>query len=303
MLTILSLLHAVMGRSHSTRRLWRALRIEQVGRNWLRWTILPHERARLDDITVLIAVRNRSDYRLANALSSVRAQTYPAKLVTIIVVDYGSEPASMRETAALCRANGASYVRIEASVWSRSRSMNVGIRQTTTKYLLIADADIIFSPRYLADSVAALRSSPLSVIYAPMHDLPEETTEVVKGAAGMNGDRDLALWKSWCSPRCGWAFHPSIAFTFTAYFQCIRGFDEFYEIYGAEDMDLSRRFAYLGLEPKLLNFDSFYLHQWHPKFEGIPDGEHNTQIERNRVYHGQTYSIVRNNRQWGHGIR
>src|SRR6185436_330738 len=100
MLMFLSLLHTVMGRSRATQRLWRALRVGKVGRNWLRWTVLPHECARSDDVTVLIAVRNRGDYRLVNALRSIRVQTYPAELVTILVVDYGSESASMRETAA-----------------------------------------------------------------------------------------------------------------------------------------------------------------------------------------------------------
>ena len=303
MLTLLSQIHALLGRSRVTRRLSRALRVGQLGRAWLWRAVLPHELARPDDVTVVIAVRNRCDYRLINALSSIRAQTHPGGLVHILVVDYGSEPACELLTAALCQAHGAEYVRVDgAPVWSCSRSLNVGVRRASTKYLMTSDADIVFSRQYLSDSIAALRESPLSVVYSPMLDLSKKLIEVVKRAADLGKDLDLEQWKECCSRRFGWAFHPSIAFTFTAFYQCIRGYDEFYEVYGSEDDDLMRRFNYLGLQPKILDAGSFYMHQWHTKFEGVPGGKHNNQIQRNRTYFGRMHSIVRNNYGWGHLI-
>ena len=301
MLTLLSHIRAVLQMSRRTRRLTRALRLSQLGRAWLRWAVMPKELTRPDDVTVVIAVRNRCDYRLANALRSIRLQTHPADLVHTLVVDYGSESTSQRLTAALCQTHGAEYVRVNgAPVWSRSRGLNVGVRCAVTKYLLTSDADIVFSPRYLSDSIVALRGSPLSVVCSPMFDLPEWSTDIVKQAANSGKDPDVEQWKEWCSPRLGWAFHPSIAFTFAAFYQAIRGYDEFYEVYGAEDDDLMLRFGYLALQPNILDSGSFYMHQWHPKFEGVPGGVHNNQIKRNRMYLRRMHSIVRNDGGWGH---
>jgi hypothetical protein len=79
----------------------------------------------------------------------------------------------------------------------------------------------------------------------------------------------------------------------------VRGYDEYYQEWGSEDDDLMRRFKYLGLESRVLDSGSFYLHQWHPKYEGLPDGRNTAQIERNRLYFEKNHSILRNDRDWG----
>ena len=79
----------------------------------------------------------------------------------------------------------------------------------------------------------------------------------------------------------------------------IRGYDEHYEVWGSEDNDLMRRFRYLGLRPQTLDSGSFYLHQWHPKFEGVAGGEHAPAIRRNLAYFWRNRSILRNDRDWG----
>lgn len=57
----------------------------------------------------------------------------------------------------------------------------------------------------------------------------------------------------------------------TALLHLIRGYDESYELWGGEDDDLFRRLVTLGLERRDLTSDeAFYLHQWHPEYEGIP---------------------------------
>jgi glycosyltransferase involved in cell wall biosynthesis len=303
MLILLSRTHAFLATSRPRRGLLRALQVKQLGRAWLRLGVLRHELSRSDDVTVVIAVRNRCDYRLTNALGSIRAQTYPAGLIHVIVVDYGSEPASMHRTASSCEAYDAKCIRIdEAPVWSRSRGLNVGIRRAKTKYLMTCDADIIYSPRYIEDCIAVLRTAPLSVVCAPMFDLPEDSKDLTERAANHGGYFDLKRWKEQCSPRLGWAFHPSITITFTAFYQCVRGYDEFYEVWGAEDEDLMLRFRRLGLQPKVLDSGSFYLHQWHPKFEDVPGGKENNQIQRNGVYFRRMHSIMRNDRDWGQSV-
>ena len=278
----------------------RVLGLGGLGRAWLRRAVLGDFLSRPRDITVVIGVRNRADYRIANALRSIREQTYTAELVRVRVVDYGSEPSSQAAIMNLCGQYDAEYLPVdEAPVWSRARCLNIGIRRASTTFLMTSDADVMFSRRYLADAIRTLEASPLSVLASSMLDLPRESVEVMKNAARPGGQLTLSRWKGWCSPRFGSPIHYGIALTWTAFFHLIRGYDEYYELWGSEDNDLMRRFRYLGLRPQALDSGSFYLHQWHPKFEGIPDGENAPAISRNLAYFRWNHSIVRNDGDWG----
>ena len=302
MLTLLSRLLAIPGAARVLKPVSRAPGVRSLGRTWLRRAVLRDELSRPNDVTVVIGVRNRSDYRIVNTLRSLRAQTHPAELVRVVVVDYGSEPAHAELTARVCRQFDAEYVGIdEAPVWSRARCLNIGIRRARTKFLMTADVDTMFSARYVADAIRALTESPLSVVCSVMLDLPEDSVEVVKEAARAGGALPLERWRAWCSPRLEDQLHPSIAVTYTALFQLIRGFDEYYEVWGLEDADLMQRFQYLGLRPQAVHSGSFYLHQWHPKFESIPEGGQAPEIQRNLAYFTKNHSILRNDRAWGTG--
>jgi len=300
MLTTPPQIPASLGRSQILGPMLRAMGLGGLGRAWLRRAVLGNIVSRPRDITVVIGVRNRSDYRIANALRSIREQTYPAELVRVLVVDYGSEPSSQALIMSLCGQHDAEYLRVdEAPVWSRARCLNIGIRRASTTFLMTSDADIMLSRRYLADAIRALEASPLSVLCSSMLDLPEESVEAIKDAARPGGQLALDRWKDWGSPRFGSRFHRSVALTYTAFFQLIRGYDEHYEVWGSEDDDLMRRFRYLGLRPQVLDSGSFYLHQWHPKFEGVPAGERAAVIRRNYAYFWRNHSILRNDRDWG----
>lgn len=299
-LRLLSGLHARLGGRSGGRHLLRGLRVRSLARVWLRETVLPEASGGRDDVTVLIGIRNRADHRLANALKSLRAQTHPADRTRTLVVDYGSEPDAARAAAKLCRRYGAERIRVDGTgVWSRGRCLNVGIRRVRTTFLMTSDADIVLSPRYLADAVRALRRRPLSVVCSPMFDLPADSVGSAQRAARPGEPLPLEAWKARSSPRFAWDFHPSIGVAYTAFYRLIRGYDEFYEVWGEEDDDLMQRLEKLGLTPRRLDTDSFYLHQWHPKYEGVPGGEKADQIGRNVRHLGKTHSILRNGPDWG----
>jgi len=269
-----------------------------LSRAWLRRAVLRDELLKPDDVTVLIGIRNRADYRLVNALRSIRAQTHQA--VQIIVVDYGSEQNHSRLIRSACLRYGADFVRIDhAPVWSRSRCLNIGIRRATTKFVLASDADVVFSPRYLSDAIAALKDFPFSVICSPMLDLPETSSDFFRKASETGDDPQVENWKKQCSPRLDWEFHPGVVITYTSFFKLIRGYDEHYELWGAEDVDLLRRLTYLGVKPRGHGAASYYLHQWHAKFEGIQDTEYAGQVRWNHMYLARNHSILRNDVNWG----
>ncbi len=300
MLQLLSQAHAGLGRRRGAGRLRAALPLNRLARAWLRSAVVESERRRPDDVTVVIGVRNRADYRLTNALESIRAQTLPAHAVRATVVDYGSGAEAAALTREECRRFGADYVRVaEAPVWSRSRCLNVGIRRATTKFVLVSDVDIVLSPSYLAEALETLRREPLSVVCAAMLDLPPEAVDAF-GPAGRRREAPcLEEWKARCAPRLGLTMHPSIATTYTAFFRLVRGLDEYYAVWGCEDLDLMRRFEYLGLAARPPGAEGFYVHQWHPKYEDVPGGAQAEQIARNYAYLEAAHSILRNPRGWG----
>ncbi|MEN8131038.1 MAG: glycosyltransferase [Pseudomonadota bacterium] len=283
-----------------TRCLGRVLPLRGIARASLMRATLRNEISRPNDVTVVLGVRNRCDYRLTNALRSIRAQAYPADRVQINVVDYGSTPRVGRKVIEVCEYHGARYLRVnDAPVWSRSHCLNIGIKLAETKFLLTSDVDIVFSPNYLAEAVHLLAESPASVVYSAMRDLPEESAEKLERAADTGENLQFHDWAERCNPRYGRDFHPSIGMTYTALFQLIRGYDEYYKVWGFEDDDLFRRFRYMGLKPRTMGMNSFYLHQWHLKLEGVLDQEDVLQIQKNRVYFGKHHSILRNDRNWG----
>jgi glycosyltransferase involved in cell wall biosynthesis len=296
-LTHISVAHEALSKFKTTRRLLPAPLLQVLGRAWLKAAVLRLELSRPDDISVVIGLRNRADYRLVNALKSIRMQTYPADLVRILVVDYGSEAESAQRAERICGEHRADYLRVDdVPVWSRSRCLNVGIRRAETKFVMTSDVDIVFSPRYLSDSVGVLTTSPLSVVCSAMLDLPEESAEILERGARIGEVLQPDAWKEWCCPRYDWKEHPSICMTYTALYQVIRGYDEHYESWGWEDDDLMQRFTYLGLRRKVLDAGSFYMHQWHANSERSTDAE---QTRRNESYFKSNHSILRNDDGWG----
>jgi hypothetical protein len=273
--------------------------LRSVGRRWV-VSALRDEVSRPDEVTIIIGIRNRADYRLVNALRSIRGQTHPGKLLHPLVVDYGSGPAHARRAAAICKDWGAEYLCVDnAPVWSRSRCLNVGIRRTETKFLMLSDVDILLSPGYVSDAVAQLRASPSSIVCAPMLDLPKESAGILEQAARSGEDLQLETWKQWSRVRRAYEVdeHTAICIGYTALFKAIRGFDEYYEEWAGEDDDLMRRIEYLGLALRPLQSESFYLHQWHADSRGR--GSSAERIRLNREHFRTTHSILRNGRTWG----
>jgi hypothetical protein len=300
-LRVLSGVYSVLGRLPAVRWHLPGGLMRRAARVWLRRAVLRSQLAREDDVTILIGVRDRADYRLVNALASLRAQTYPRPLVHAVVVDYGSQAPVARHIAAACRRYEADYVRADrVTAWNRSRCLNIAVRRATTKYLLTSDADLVFSSTYLADAVRMLRRSPLSVVCSPMQDLPAECADYLERSAREECTLCVEDLAGDASPRYEWELHPSIGITYTAYHQLIHGYDEFYELYGSEDEDLAKRFQYLGLDLVALDSAAFYLHQWHPKFEGVTTHPNLERvITRNRDHLTRTHTILRNTDGWG----
>jgi hypothetical protein len=251
-----------------------------------------------DSVTVLIGIRNRSDYRLRNALWSLRHQDYPSDLVKIVVVDYGSTTEHRTRTFELCdRFDAECFPLAAPGGWNKPKCLNYAIKRTRTKFLLSSDVDVIFPQQYLTEMVHALKKNPLAAVYSRMQDLPQDSVETMQTLDTMDADIPFDTLFELASARGAGYENAGINGTYTHYYHYLRGYDEFYEGWGSEDNDLMKRFVNLGLDIVSLYPNATYLHQWHPKGEGI--GNYQETARRNREYYEDTRSIIRNTQRWG----
>lgn len=246
------------------------------------------------DITVVIGTRNQADFRLRNALRSLRTQQYPRALVKITVVDYASALPVHQEVAAVCAQFEARMIRVDNRPrWNRAHALNVGIRQADTTFTLTSDVDILFENTYISEAISALQRDPLSVIYSQTWDLPRAAIPFV---AGEVPSASFAELRAQCTAR---PWGDGINATFTHFYHLVRGYDETYEVYGVEDVDLRRRFNWFGLTARSITNRACFIHQWHPANPGKSPGEGHDACERNQRYFESARGIIRNSQDWG----
>lgn len=242
-----------------------------------------------DDITVIIPVKDIDPNAFTICLKSLRNQTYDGNLIEIMLIDYDSAEKYSEIYKDFCKKYRVSYLRVDnRPLWSRSNSLNIGIKKVVTKYLLMSDADLIFDRKYIELCIAELKINPFKIIVNEMLDLPEMDVR----------NQDIDYLRSFGKPRLHLKYHPSIIATLTHYVTKIRGYDEYYKCWGSEDDDLFKRLKYLGLEVRSLKGRTFFLHQYHRKFR-MDENIVKPFIINNRRYYYRTNSIVRNPVRWG----
>ncbi len=252
-----------------------------------------------ENISVVIGVRNRLDYRLENALKSIRNQDYFQDMIEIILVDYGSDISFVEKFKKLCNRFDADYIRVDnVNVWNRSHALNIGIKKCNTKYVLCSDVDIIFEKNYFYECLKELQRDSMQIVWRDMLDLFErdisEGFDVVKGYDFLKKKSVLRAKIE----KSNYSFGLGIIFTLKKHFFEIRGYDEYYTYWGCEDDDIAKRFKMCGLKFKNISDRASYLHQWHPKYEGLDEKKENI-IKRNRNYFKRINSVLRNESGWG----
>lgn len=246
-------------------------------------------REKQEDITVVISVKNRYDTRITNALKSIRNQDYNQDLINITVVDYDSQKGLIPKYKKVCDKFNAEYLRVDNKpIWCKSHALNIAIKRAKTKYILSTDVDNIFEKTYIKEAIKELRRNAFQVILSEIRDLPKhsiktEDFDELKSLAKLRYKRD----------------NPGTNLTLTCFYHKIHGYDEVYKLWGKEDCDLVKRFYLMGLNIKSIRDNSYFLHQWHPKFEGILNQNYLEQLMKNNEYFIKHNSIVRNKDGWG----
>ncbi len=255
-----------------------------------------------EDITFIIGIKNRFDYRIENALKSIRRQDYPKNMIKIILVDYASNPEDIKGLKKLCEKYTCEYIRVNDAVhWNRSHCLNVGIRRTKTKYVLVSDVDVIFEKNYASVAITELKENPYQTLYSDALDLMENSIDI---HTDVTKDYDKLKSKSIKRAdltKTNFPFGIGINATLTFFYSVINGYDENYIVWGNEDSDIIKRFELIGLDIKNISDKTSFLHQWHPFNEGVMEDE-KIYIERNREYYKGSFTIKRNEKGWGLNI-
>ena len=246
-------------------------------------------------ISVITYVKNRFDYRLENCLKSLRNQNYPASLIEIILVDYGSKEKDVEGLKALCLKCGAKYIRVGGvSFWNKAHALNIGIKKAEGDCILTADIDIIFEKNYIKECVLELEKNRRQVIWRDPLDLDEhdvsQNTDVLSEYEKLEAKSVLRSELR----NSNYTFGLGIIMALKKYFFDIRGYDEFYKGWGYEDDDIIKRFLMLGLKIKNIKNKSSYLHQWH---ENSRENRQRTLI--NKWHFENVKSFLRNPVCWG----
>jgi hypothetical protein len=262
------------------------------------------DNAKGEDITVLIPCRNRADHRLKNCLNTLKCQDYPSHLINIKILDYSSAEKYSEVIAKYAKLYNVGYAKIyNKHFWSKPNCVNIGVKSSYSQYLMVSDMDFLFHKNYISSAVSELKKNKQSVVCSTMYDIPENMNSYLIECAQKNITPDMDIISKVSCKRCPQyynEYHPSAICVRTIYYKYIKGYDEYYSLWGCEDDDLIKRFIYLGLKIQSIKDKSHYYHQWHRKHEGVSEEkELEKTINRNREYYNKSNTIFRNARGWG----
>jgi glycosyltransferase involved in cell wall biosynthesis len=238
-------------------------------------------------ITVVLAVRNRGGVRLRNCLKSLRWQEgVPARQVEILLSDFGSAPPCREDIAQIGQQYGARVHFTPATgIWNKPRALNIAIKRARGKFTMCTDVDMIFAPNFLRSALdVQTETGGRALVLCRCHDLGPETEGRPVELSDLPGlQRTASLRPAYGVGGCQCAL--------TRWFHHVRGYDQGYTGWGAEDMDLVRRAEQAGLSRIWMTDRTGMLHQWHPtaKFDRP------LLVRRNRFRLRVTSWIVRKN--------
>ena len=145
-----------------------------------------------------------------------------------------------------------------------------------------------------------LKETPLSVIFSKCLDLKENCTEFLIDNFEKGQSLDPEELKSKTESRSTGEANAGINASYTQFYKDIYGYDEYFKLWGSEDNDIKRRLEYFGLDSRSIAAKAYYLHQWHPKHDGVKTSpELQKTIEKNHKYFQHDHRIFKNKDAWG----
>ena len=242
-------------------------------------------------LSIVFAYRNREVERVKRCLESLNRQS--ENNFNVIFIDYGSTldtATEIKKIADLYPFCKYFYNDTRGMAWNRAHALNSGIRVAEGEYIMTSDIDLIYSRDFIKD--VFLNIEPNVELHSNAYKLPKNFTKWDK----LDTKANLKL------PNRNLTALGMVQVVLKGTLNEIRGFDEYYRIWGAEDEDLTQRLRKKGLFIKWLDLKRTpVFHQWHPSSgirarKNIPNG-----WQKNLgVYFKNSVSIIRNiDHEWG----
>jgi glycosyltransferase involved in cell wall biosynthesis len=238
-------------------------------------------------LSVVLPIRNRSGVRLENCLRGLRWQEGLSKDdVEIVISDFGSEPQHRDAVQKAAATFGARIQYTAASgLWNRSRALNIGIKQATGHYTMSTDVDMVLAPTFLRTLVETQEQlGGRGLLLCQSRDLGPET----EGKEIQLRDFEEILRSTTMRPTYGMG---GCQCADTRWFHHVRGYDERYTYWGAEDKDVVLRAQRDGRIVKWITEQTAMVHQWHPTTKY----DKPWLVKKNRMWLRLTSWIVRKN--------
>ena len=252
-----------------------------------------------EDVTVILPVRNRYNFRLDNTLKSISQQDYCSDLVKVVLVDYGSDPKFEEHYRSVCDQYDADYFRVDGPMkWNLSHATNLIIRRTSSKYVLCTGMDLMLSPHFIKEGIRQVSKKPGLMHIATMYETPEGLINGLLDPLDMDSLREKSklMYR-----QDAWPFtrNPGINMGLKHYYERIRGYDERYTLWGYEDDDFVKRMELSGLRVTNDNSQIYCIHQFHPIERVLEPEKFNPTLQLNWRMLKNDHSIIRNSSGWG----
>lgn len=241
-------------------------------------------------VSLVVGFRDRDMDRVKRFLASLQKQT--VQDLELIFVDYGSsaeiaiQARKTVEAYPFCRYI---YSDTRGYPWNRSRALNTGAHFARADYVMTTDVDILFPRDFLETAISQISHD--RVVHCYPYFLPPKFSD----------------WENYSAyavelPKGDFGFKGGCQIVFGEVFAAAGGFDEYYQYWGLEDLDLSNRLSTLGIQEYWLNDLNVYIyHQWHPRQNYLtsnffPDGYWERYI---LYYHTKKNKPTMAQNEWG----
>ncbi len=245
-------------------------------------------------LTILYSFKNKDLTRVKNSIDSLVRQNNNE--FEVLFIDFGSDEQYKNGLIELCKRYDfvrCIYIHSKGALWSKPIALNVGLKNIESEYVLVSDIDMIYDPNFI------------DTVYDNVH--ADIVTHFKVGYLHENQNvREFDFSK----PKVD--YYSNIYATGICAFPLkkameIRGYDEFFKLWGVEDNDFIRRLKNNGLTSVFYDSEILVYHQFHPVFlrkrKKAPDyyiEDFQRELTKKALYNNRTSYKVN---QFGFGRR
>ena len=201
-----------------------------------------------------------------NSLESLRDQTQ--KEFDVFFVDYGSDLDISKKARDLCKKISFvnyKYYSVQDQPWNKSRALNSVIKGLGNGFCFVADVDMIFDPDFVKKAIQL--QEPNKSVYFQVGFLSSE--DIAKDTKFQEAQK----YRKSTAEATGLSMFP------VEVLHNLRGFDEFYHFWGAEDTDIHERIKNAGYQLEFYTEKILMLHQWHTSYRSKESSELTSDLQ------------------------